>query len=85
MIPKIIHYCWFGNKEIPEQLKKYMASWKKYCPAYEIKRWDETNLDLDKYQYVRDAYDAKKYAFATDVLRCEITLTYEIWLMYNSF
>ena len=72
MIPKMIHYIWLGGKPLPKVAKKCIKSWKKYCPDYEIKRWDETNLDLDKYQYVRDAYDARKYAFATDVLRCEI-------------
>lgn len=69
MIPKIIHYVWLGNKELPAMVKKCIKSWKKYCPDYEIKRWDETNLDIDCCKYCRDAYDAKKYAFASDVLR----------------
>lgn len=69
MIPKIIHYCWFGDKEIPEQLKKYMASWKKYCPDYELKLWNEENFDINSNQYVKEAYENKKYAFVTDYVR----------------
>ncbi|MFQ6723981.1 MAG: glycosyltransferase family 32 protein [Clostridia bacterium] len=72
MIPKIIHYIWLGGKELPTIAKKCIDSWQKYCPDYEIKRWDESNLNLDKYQFVKDALDAKKYAFASDVLRTEI-------------
>lgn len=72
MIPKIIHYIWLGGKELPPIAKKCIASWQKYCPDYEIKRWDESNLDLDKYQFVKDALDAKKYAFASDVLRTDV-------------
>ena len=72
MIPKTIHYIWLGGKELPPIAKKCIASWQKYCPDYEIKRWDESNLDLDKYQFVKDALDAKKYAFASDVLRTDI-------------
>ena len=72
MIPKVIHYIWLGGKELPPIAKKCIASWQKYCPDYEIKRWDETNLDLDKYQFVKDAMKAKKYAFASDVLRTDI-------------
>lgn len=72
MIPKVIHYIWLGGKELPPIAKKCIASWQKYCPEYEIKRWDESNLDLDKYQFVKDALAAKKYAFASDVLRTDI-------------
>ena len=66
MIPKIIHYCWFGGKEMPAQLKKYIKSWKKYCPDYEIKLWNEENFDINSNQYVKEAYENKKYAFVTD-------------------
>ena len=69
MIPKIIHYCWFGGKELPELAKKCIASWKKYCPDYEIIRWDESNFDLESCQYVKQAYQSKKYAFVTDYVR----------------
>lgn len=69
MIPKKIHYCWFGGNPLPEDAKRYIESWKKYCPDYEIKEWNESNFDLDKYPYVREAYDNKKFAFVTDVVR----------------
>lgn len=48
MIPKIIHYCWFGGADIPEHDKKCIESWKKYCPDYQIIRWDESNYDYKK-------------------------------------
>lgn len=76
MIPKIIHYIWLGKKEESKILKKCKKSWKKYCPDYEIKRWDESNLNIDCCKYCRDAYDEKKYAYASDVLRFEILAKY---------
>lgn len=69
MIPKIIHYCWFGKGPLPKIALKSIDSWKKHLPDYEIKRWDEDNFDLDMFPYVREAYDNKKYAFVTDVVR----------------
>lgn len=72
MIPKIIHYIWLGGKDEPEILKKCKKSWQKYCPDYEIKRWDESNLDLNKFKFAKDAYEAKKFAFASDVFRFDI-------------
>ena len=72
MIPKIIHYCWFGRNPLPELAQKCIESWKKYCPDYEIKRWDETNFDLDCCDYVRKAYQEKKWAFASDYARFKI-------------
>ena len=72
MIPKVIHYIWLGGKPLPELVKKCMESWKKYCPDWEIKRWDESNLDVNFCDYCRDAYKEKKYAFASDVLRFKI-------------
>ena len=76
MIPKIIHYIWLGGKPLPKIAEKCIASWKKYCPDYEIKRWDETNLNISQYQYAQDAYDAKKYAFASDVMRFDVLYKY---------
>ncbi len=76
MIPKIIHYIWLGGKELPDLDKECIESWKKYCPDYEIKRWDESNLNLDFCDYVREAYDNKKYAFASDVLRLDLLYRY---------
>ena len=72
MIPKVIHYCWFGGNPIPEEYKKYIESWKKYCPDFEIKRWDETNFDLNSCAFVKEAYDAKRWAFVSDYARLKI-------------
>lgn len=72
MIPKIIHYCWFGGNPLPELAQKCIASWKKFCPDYEIVRWDESNFDLDCCDYVREAYKAKKWAFVSDYARFKI-------------
>lgn len=69
MIPKKIHYCWFGRGKMPKLAKKCIKSWKKYCPDYEIKEWNEDNFDLDMYPYAREAYDNRKFAFVTDVVR----------------
>lgn len=70
MIPKTIHYCWFGGNEKPELAKKCIASWVKFCPEYELREWNESNFSLESCpQYVRDAYAAKKYAYVTDYVR----------------
>lgn len=69
MIPKKIHYCWFGRGQKPELAKKCIESWKKFLPEYEIKEWNEDNFNLDLYPYVREAYDNRKFAFVTDVVR----------------
>lgn len=69
MIPKIIHYCWFGRNPLPPLAVKCIESWKKYCPDYEIKEWNENNFDLNSYPYVREAYDKRRFAFVTDVVR----------------
>lgn len=69
MIPKIIHYCWFGRGEKPELAKKCIASWKKFCPDFEIREWNEDNFDIHCCSYVEEAYASKKYAFVTDYVR----------------
>lgn len=69
MIPKIIHYCWFGRGEMPELAKKCIESWRQVLPEYEIKEWNEDNFNLDAYPYAREAYDNRKFAFVTDVVR----------------
>ncbi len=69
MIPKIIHYCWFGNKPLTPLAKKCIESWKKYCPDYEIRRWDETNFDVNVCAYVKQAYSVQKWAFVSDFAR----------------
>ena len=76
MIPKIIHYCWFGRNPLPELAQKCIASWKKFFPDYEIKEWNETNYDVRKIPYIAQAYDAKKYAFVSDYARFDILYKY---------
>lgn len=72
VIPKVIHYCWFSGKEMPDKFKKCIASWKKYCPDYEIRRWDENNYDVAKNPYMKDAYSQKKWGFVPDYARLDI-------------
>lgn len=72
LIPKVIHYCWFGNNPIPEKDKKCIESWKKYCPDYEIKEWNEKNYNLKKNTYMWEAYQAKKWGFVPDYARLDI-------------
>lgn len=72
MIPKIIHYCWFGGGELPQMQKKCIESWKKFCPDYEIKEWNESNYDVHKVPYISEAYDAGKMAFVSDYARLDI-------------
>lgn len=72
MIPKIIHYCWFGGNAMPEDVVKCIDSWKKFAPDFELKLWDESNYDLDKYDYVKEAFEANKWAFVTDVVRLDV-------------
>lgn len=77
MIPKIIHYCWFGNGEKPELAKKCIESWKKYCSDYELMEWNEQNFDISSAPlYVRQAYENKKWAFITDYVRLYAMVNY---------
>ena len=69
MIPKIIHYCWFGGNPLPEESKKYIDTWKKYCPEYEIKEWNENTFDVAEVPYTKEAYEEKTWAFVTDYVR----------------
>ena len=72
LIPKIIHFCWFGKNPLPELSQKCIASWKKFLPDYEIKEWNEENYDVRKIPYTAQAYDVKKYAFVSDYARFDI-------------
>lgn len=72
MIPKTIHYCWFGRNPLPESAQKCIASWRKFFPDYEIIEWNEDNFDVNGIQYTSDAYKAKKYAFVSDYARFKI-------------
>lgn len=69
MIPKKIHYCWFGRGEKPELARRCIASWKKFCPDFEIIEWNEDNCEYLAMPFMAEAYAAKKYAFVSDVMR----------------
>ena len=75
MIPKIIHYCWFGRKPLPASACKCIASWRNYFPGYEIKEWNEDNFDVNIIPYTQQAYNARKYAFVSDYAR--------FWILYH--
>ena len=75
MIPKIIHYCWFGRNPLPTSALKCIASWRKFLPNYEIKEWNEDNFDVNIIPYTQQAYEAKKYAFVSDYAR--------FWILYH--
>lgn len=75
MIPKVIHYCWFGRNPLPESALKCIASWRKYLPNYEIKEWNESNFNVNIIPYTQEAYEAKKYAFVSDFAR--------FWILYK--
>lgn len=75
MIPKVIHYCWFGGNPLPESAINCINSWKKFLPDYEIKEWNEDNFDVNMIPYTQEAYQAKKYAFVSDYAR--------FWILYN--
>ena len=69
MIPKIIHYCWFGRGEKPALAQRCIASWRRYCPDFEIREWNEDDCDYLALPFMAEAYAAKKYAFVSDVMR----------------
>lgn len=69
MIEKIIHYCWFGNSPLPKKYKKYITTWKKFFPDYEIIEWNERNFPFDEFIYAKEAFKKKKFAFVSDVAR----------------
>lgn len=76
MIPKIIHYCWLSNDPIPEKLQSCMNSWKKQLPDYEFKLWNFSSFDINSSQWVKEAFNAKKYAFAADYIRLYAVYNY---------
>lgn len=76
MIPKIIHYCWFGAGSKSRLIKKCIASWQKYLPDYEFVLWNESNFDLSRYPFAKEAYDCRKYAFVADVARLHALTEY---------
>lgn len=76
MIPKVIHYCWFGRGEKSKLIQKCIKSWKKYCPDYEIIEWNEDNFDINCNKFVEQAYECKKWAFVSDYARLFILYNY---------
>lgn len=76
MIPKIIHYCWFGKNQIPSQLQRCMDTWSEIMPDYTIMRWDEGNFDIQSTAWTREAYEQKKYAFVSDYVRLVVLENY---------
>jgi len=75
-IPKTIHYMWLGQNEIPVSLRRCIDSWKRYCPDYEIKCWNESNYNIEKIPYMKQAYDNKEYGFVPDYARLDILFHY---------
>ncbi len=71
-MPKIIHYIWFGRSPLPKKVQQCLASWHHFFPDWEIKRWDESNFDVNSNLYIRQAYAAKKWAFVSDYARFKI-------------
>ena len=71
-IPRVIHYCWFGDKKMPEIYKKYIETWREKCPDFEIKLWNEKNYDITKNKYMYQAYTEKKFGFVPDYARLDI-------------
>lgn len=76
MIPKTIHYCWFGGKPLPESAKRCIESWKKYCPDYQIIEWNDTNYDITKNLYMKEAYECRRFAFVSDYARLDVVYSY---------
>ena len=76
MIPKKIHYCWFGGKELPQSARRYMESWKKHCPDWEIIRWDESNFDIQKYPFAEYCLKNQEWAFLSDIVRLAVVYEY---------
>lgn len=72
MIPKIIHYCWFGKNKKSPLVQKCIASWKHYCKDYDIREWNEDTFDIESCSFTKEAYAAKKWAFVSDYARLSI-------------
>ena len=75
MIPKIVHYCWFGRNPLPPLAQTCIASWRKFLPDYDIREWNEDNFDVNSIPYTAEAYRQKKYAFVSDYAR--------FWILYH--
>ena len=80
MIPRIIHYCWFGRGEKSDAIKAYIETWRKNLPGYEIIEWNEDNFNVYAYTFTREAYRFKNYAFVSDM--CRTKVLYEMGGIY---
>ena len=76
MIPKVIHYCWFGGNPLPKEVKEQIANWKKKMPDYEFKMWNEDNFDINSTIFTKKMYEAKKWAFVSDYVRLYALVNY---------
>lgn len=76
MIPKVIHYCWFGGKPLPQEVKKCIKSWKRYAPDFEIIQWNESNFDVNLHPFVKSAFECSAWAFVSDYARLKIVYDY---------
>lgn len=76
MIPKVLHYCWFGHNPLPEIVQECMESWKKFCPDYTFQCWNEDNFDFSGCEYAIEAYRSKKWAFVSDYVRLKVLYEY---------
>ena len=76
MIPKIIHYCWFGGKPLPKMAQKCKDSWRRYFPDYEIREWNESNFDVQKYEYSKFCFENKLWAYLSDFVRLVVVEEY---------
>lgn len=72
MIPHVIHYCWFGGRPLPESARQCLRSWQRWLPGCEIRRWDESNYDINAVTYTRQAAEREKWAFVSDYTRFDI-------------
>ncbi len=76
VIPKKIHYFWFGKNNIPKLFRENIDTWKKYCPDYEIIQWNDDNYDVTKNEYMHQAYEKEKWGFVPDYARLDVVNTY---------
>lgn len=76
MIPKIIHYCWFGGSPLTNEVKSYIETWQRICPSYKIIEWNEKNFNINENVYCREAYEAKMWAFVSDYVRLKVLCEY---------
>lgn len=75
-IPRILHYFWIGEEKMPEEYRRNIETWKRFCPDYEIMEWNETNYDFGKYRFAKEALENKQYMYATDLARKDVLYTY---------